>query len=97
MFGLPGGVAIDIINKHPGRFELIHIKDEIKSATNGEMGHGYESTILGQGLLPVRETLKLARKKGGTSQFIIEQESYQGKDPVDCVKIDLQIMKNWGY
>lgn len=97
MFGLADGVAIDIINKHPGRFELIHVKDEIKSATNGEMGHGYESTILGQGVLPVRETLKLARKKGGTSQFIIEQESYQGKDPVDCVKIDLQTMKNWGY
>jgi sugar phosphate isomerase/epimerase len=97
MFGLPGGVGIDIINKYPGRFELIHVKDEIKSGTNGEMGHGYESTILGKGLLPVRETLKLARKKGGTSQFIIEQESYQGKDPVDCVKIDLQIMKNWGY
>jgi len=97
MFGLPGGVAMDIINKYPGRFELMHVKDEIKSAANGEMGHGYESTILGQGVLPVRETLKLARKKGGTSQFIIEQESYQGKDPVDCVKIDLQTMKNWGY
>ena len=30
MFGLPGGCAIDIINKYPGRFELMHVKDEIK-------------------------------------------------------------------
>jgi len=29
--------------------------------------------------------------------FIIEQESYQGKTPVDSVKEDLAIMKKWGY
>ena len=97
MYGVPGGVALDILDKHPGRFELMHVKDEIKAATKGEMGEGYESTILGVGLLPVKEILKTARKKGGTSQFIIEQESYQGKDPVDCVIIDLQTMKKWGY
>jgi sugar phosphate isomerase/epimerase len=97
MYGSPGGVALDIINKYPGRFELMHVKDEIKSTDKGEMGHGYESTIIGQGVMPVKDILKAGRKKGGTSQFIIEQESYQGKDPVDCVKIDLQIMKKWGY
>ncbi|MCR8559949.1 sugar phosphate isomerase/epimerase [Mucilaginibacter sp. BJC16-A38] len=95
MYGSPGGIALDVINKYPDRFELMHVKDEIKSSTNGEMGHGFESTILGQGILPLKDILKAARKKGGTSQFIIEQESYQGKDPIDCVKIDLQIMKKW--
>jgi sugar phosphate isomerase/epimerase len=97
MYGVPGGDALEIINKYPGRFELMHVKDEIKSTDKGEMGHGYESTILGQGVMPVKDIVKAARKKGGTSQFIIEQESYQGKDPIDCVKIDLQIMKKWGY
>jgi sugar phosphate isomerase/epimerase len=97
MYGTPGGVALDIINRYPGRFELMHVKDEIKAASKGEMGEGYESTVLGEGLMPVKEILKAARKKGGTSQFIIEQESYQGKDPIDCVKIDLQTMKKWGY
>ncbi len=97
MFGVPGGDAMAMLDKYPGRFELMHVKDEIKSAANGEMGHGYESTVLGQGVLPIRDICKAARRKGGTSQFIIEQESYQGKDPVDCVKIDLQIMKKWGY
>lgn len=97
MYGTPGGVALAIIAKHPGRFELMHVKDEIKAPAKGEMGEGYESTILGVGLLPVKEIVKMARKTGGTSQFIIEQESYQGKDPVVCVKLDLQTMKSWGY
>lgn len=92
-----GGIAMDYIKKYPGRFELMHVKDEIKSPVKGEMGDGYESTILGKGVLPVREIVKAGRKIGGTSQFIIEQESYQGIAPIDCVKIDLQIMKKWGY
>jgi sugar phosphate isomerase/epimerase len=91
-----GGVALDLLKKYPGRFELMHVKDEIKSST-GQGMDGYDSTILGTGVMPVRDILKAARKIGGTSQFIIEQESYQGKDPFDCVKIDLQTMKKWGF
>jgi sugar phosphate isomerase/epimerase len=91
-----GGIALDLLRKYPGRFELMHVKDEIKSDT-GQGMDGYDSTILGQGVMPVREIIKEARRIGGTSQFIIEQESYQGKDPFDCVKIDLQIMKKWGF
>ena len=91
-----GGRALDIIKNHPGRFELMHVKDEIKSS-KGEMDGNYESTVLGKGILPVKEIVDLARKSGGTTQFIIEQESYQGKAPVDCAKEDLIVMKNWGY
>jgi sugar phosphate isomerase/epimerase len=91
-----GGIALDLLKKYPGRFELMHVKDEIKSTTGGGMD-GYDSTILGTGVMPVKEIVKAARKMGGTSQFIIEQESYQGKDPFDCVKIDLQTMKKWGF
>ncbi|TSD66236.1 sugar phosphate isomerase/epimerase [Inquilinus sp. KBS0705] len=87
--------AQSLIEKYPGRFELMHVKDEIKSATNTE-GTGYESTIIGKGVLPVKDVLKAA-KKSGTVHLIIEQESYQGMDPIDCVKIDLQTMKKWGY
>jgi 3-methyladenine DNA glycosylase Mpg len=39
----------------------------------------------------------LATKIGGTTCYIIEQEAYQGKSPMDCVKEDLAIMKKWGY
>ncbi len=91
-----GGIALDLLKKYPGRFELMHVKDEIKS-TSGQGMDGYDSTVLGTGVMPVKEIVKEAKKSGGTSQFIIEQESYQGKDPFDCVKIDLQTMKKWGF
>jgi len=94
MYGA-GGIAIDVMKKYPGRFESMHVKDEIKSE-KGEMG-GYESTILGKGILPVKDIVNAGKKIGGTKHFIIEQESYQGKTPIDCVKEDLAIMKNWGY
>jgi sugar phosphate isomerase/epimerase len=91
-----GGIALEIIKQYPGRFELMHVKDEIKAA-KGEMGGSYESTILGTGVIPVKEIIDLGKKSGGTVHFIIEQESYQSKTPVDSVKEDLAIMKKWGY
>jgi sugar phosphate isomerase/epimerase len=91
-----GGIALDIIKQYPNRFELMHVKDEIKAA-KGEMGGEYESTILGTGVIPVKEIIDLGKKSGGTVHFIIEQESYQTKTPVDAVKEDLMIMKKWGY
>jgi len=29
--------------------------------------------------------------------LIIEQESYQGIDPLESMKIDLSILKSWGH
>ena len=96
MYGA-GGRALDILKKHPGRFESMHVKDEIKTADKGEMNDNYESTVLGKGILPVKEIVDLFRKSGGTTEFIIEQESYQGKTPLECCEEDLKIMKKWGY
>jgi len=47
--------------------------------------------------LPVKEIIDLGRKSGGTTLFIIEQESYQGLAPVDCMKEDLKVINTWGY
>ena len=91
-----GGKPFDVLKKYPGRFELMHVKDEIKSL-QGEMGDSYESTVLGKGLLPVKAILDVVRKSGGTSNFIVEQESYQDKIPIECVMEDYNIMKQWGY
>lgn len=88
-----GAKALDVINQYPGKFELIHVKDEIAS-TNAEK---WESAILGKGIIPVKEVLDICRKSGGTKVYIIEQEAYQGKAPLDCISEDLKIMKNWGY
>jgi len=83
-----GGRAIELLKQYPGRFELMHVKDEIK----GEK-ELYESTVLGTGIIGVADVLKLAAKSGGTTQYIIEQESYQGKSPLDSIKMDLDWIK----
>jgi sugar phosphate isomerase/epimerase len=92
-----GGRPLQILKKYPGRFKLMHVKDEIKISKTGEMGNNYESTLLGKGLLPVKEIIDTARKTGGTKYFIIEQESYQGKAPIDCSKEDFIQMRKWGF
>ena len=83
-----GGRAVELLKQYPGRFELMHVKDEIK----GEK-ELYESTILGTGIIGVADVLKLAAKSGGTTEYIIEQESYQGKSPLDSIKMDLEWIK----
>jgi sugar phosphate isomerase/epimerase len=88
-----GAKALDVMQKYPGRFESMHVKDEITAKEGHEK---YESTILGTGIIPVKEIIDLGRK-WGTKHFIIEQESYQGKTPLACMKEDIDIMKKWGY
>ncbi len=89
-----GAVAAGIVLQYPGRFELMHVKDEIAATSGPEK---YESTILGEGIVNTRQVCDLGRKSGGTRYFIIEQESYQGKLPLDCSKADLDVIKKWGY
>ena len=88
---IAGAIAKDVLSQYPGRYDNIHIKDMIPRETGG-----YESTIVGQGLVGVREAIDLARDSG-TSLFIIEQEAYQGRTPMDCMEENYSIMKSWGY
>jgi hypothetical protein len=53
--------------------------------------------VLGKGIVPVKEVIDLGRSSGGTKHFIVEQESYQGKTPLECSKLDFDQMKKWGY
>ncbi|HOS73144.1 MAG TPA: sugar phosphate isomerase/epimerase family protein, partial [Bacteroidales bacterium] len=89
-----GAVALDVVKQYPGRFENIHVKDEIESSGGREK---YESCVLGEGIVNARKVTKLATKIGGTKVYIIEQESYQGRDPMDCMRENLAVMKKWGY
>jgi sugar phosphate isomerase/epimerase len=89
-----GANALDVVKKYPGRFASLHVKDEIP-ATGGH--EKYESCILGAGIVNVKEVIDLVRKTTKNVHYIIEQESYQGKAPLDCVKENLAIMKKWGY
>jgi sugar phosphate isomerase/epimerase len=89
-----GAIAIDWVKKYPGRFSSLHVKDEIAAKEGNEK---YESTILGSGIVNLKEVLNFVRKNSKGVHYIIEQESYQGKTPLECVKEDLAIMKKWGF
>lgn len=91
-----GGVPAEVMKKFPGRFVSMHVKDEVPSSAGHEK---FESTVLGKGSgqIDVQALVKLGGKEGGTKHFIIEQESYQGLKPLDCMKEDLAIMRGWGY
>jgi sugar phosphate isomerase/epimerase len=92
MYG-PGGRAMEYLKKYHGRFIAMHVKDEIKSS---QPNRDYESTVLGKGVIGVKDILDYGRSSG-IKLFIIEQESYQDKTPIECVKEDLATMKQWGY
>ena len=87
-----GALAKDLLERYPGRYDNIHIKDMIQTAD----GTSFESTILGTGVLPIKEITDLARDSG-TKLFVIEQEAYQGKMPMDCMRQNLEVVKSWGY
>ena len=91
-----GGVPAEVMKKFPGRFVSMHVKDEVPSAAGHEK---FESTILGKGSgqIDVQALVKLGDKEGGTKHFIIEQESYQGLQPLACMKENIAIMRGWGY
>lgn len=89
-----GATAIDIATRFPGRFQSMHVKDEVVAKSGNEK---YESAVLGTGIVNVKEVIDIGRKSGGTKHFIIEQESYQGKTPLECMKENLAVMKKWGY
>ena len=90
---IAGAKALDILSQYPGRFEMLHVKDEIAVNTPEK----FESAILGKGIIPTKEAIDLGRKIGGTTVFIIEQESYQNATALESVKEDLAVMKKWGY
>ncbi len=89
-----GAKPMDTLKKYPGRFPSLHVKDEIKSNGGNDP---YESTVLGKGMVGVKEVIDYAKKKGGSKHFIIEVESYQGMEPIESVELCLNQMKDWGY
>ena len=92
----PGGRPLAYLKKYPGRFLLMHVKDEMKRDSPGPNGNVYENTVLAKGVMPVKEIIDYARKTG-TKYFIIEQEEYQDKTPLESAAEDLKTMKSWGF
>ena len=90
-----GADPIAIVKNNPGRFLSVHVKDEIKATEPGESP--YESCVLGKGFAGTKAITEVCASIGGTTHFIVEQESYQGQTPLTSVKQDLAILKSWGY
>lgn len=89
-----GAKAADVINQYPGRFLSLHVKDEITSSSKEEK---YESAILGTGIVNIKMLIDQVRNKTKNVNYIIEQEHYQNKTPLECAKENIEIMKKWGY
>jgi sugar phosphate isomerase/epimerase len=89
-----GANALDIVKKYPGRFTSMHVKDAIALPDKKDQ---YESTVLGNGVSGIQEILKMVSKQKTPPHLIIEQEAYQGKTPMDCMKENLAVMKKWGF
>jgi len=87
-----GANAMEVVKKYPKRWENVHVKDEIETSPGR-----YESCILGEGIVNLKEVLAVATKTGGAKIYIIEQEAYQGKAPIECMKSNLDVMRKWGY
>jgi sugar phosphate isomerase/epimerase len=89
-----GAKAIDIVNAYPGRFESIHVKDEILIRDNPKK---YESTVIGKGIAGIKDILMVLDTMKNKPELIIEQEAYQNVDPMACMKENYEVMKSWGY
>ena len=75
------------MDKHPGRFKLVHVKDLTKLA-NGE----HESCVIGKGTIDYKSMLpKVAQN--GVAHMIVEQEAYTGTNELDAAKDDAAYMK----
>lgn len=88
--------ALQVLEHYQGRFELLHVKDEVKSEGAGEMNNGYDSTVLGRGEIPIKKILDAAEEQG-IKYYFIEQESYQDLTPMECAEKNFKQMKNWDF
>jgi sugar phosphate isomerase/epimerase len=93
LYNAAGTNPMEIINKYPQRFVSLHVKDVLNEKNKDNM---HDSTVLGKGVLNVKDVVAQA-VKNGSWLLIIEQEAYQNESPMDCAKDDLAAMKKWGY
>lgn len=89
-----GANALEIMRKYPGRFNSLHVKDAVALPNNPNR---YESTILGKGVSGIQEILSIAGRQKNPPHLIIEQEAYQGLDPMECMRQNLAMMRQWGF
>jgi sugar phosphate isomerase/epimerase len=78
---------IAYMDKHPGRFKLVHVKDMTK-LPKGE----HESCVIGKGVIDYKNMLSKVSKRG-VKHMIVEQEAYTGTNELDAAKADAAYLK----
>jgi sugar phosphate isomerase/epimerase len=81
-----GQDPIKILEKHKGRYALVHIKDRDKTNTD-------INTEIGKGSIDFKAIIPKA-KAAGVTHFIMEQENYINIDPFVSIKESCDYMKN---
>ena len=75
-------------DRYPNRFPQVHLKDIVES---NDRYHDYESTAIGSGLIDIKSVIEQAVNKGGTRNFIIEQDTtHLNVDAINCARINYQ-------
>lgn len=71
---------------HPGRFELLHLKDMTK---------GKKDATLGEGVIDFKPIFALTGK-AGMKYFFVEQDNFRAHSPLESIKISRDyLLRNW--
>ncbi|MGD0733354.1 MAG: sugar phosphate isomerase/epimerase [Terracidiphilus sp.] len=90
---VPGQDCAALLQRYPGRFRLMHLKDLRKGAPIGsQQGHAddKDSVPVGEGIIPWGKVLALARQQG-CEEYFIEDES---PDAMTQVPISLKYLNS---
>jgi sugar phosphate isomerase/epimerase len=90
---VPGQDCVKLLEKYPGRWRLMHLKDLRKGAPIGnQQGHAddKDSVPVGEGIIPWDKVLAIARKQG-VEDYFIEDES---PDAITQVPVSLKYLNS---
>jgi sugar phosphate isomerase/epimerase len=79
-----GGDPVSFIKKYAGRTRTVHLKE-----------HGGPGNF-GEGTCPWNDIFAACETVGGTEWYIVEQESYKNRTPLEAVKQCMDYMKKVG-
>ncbi len=85
-----GHDPIDFLHRHPGRFELMHVKD-LKPTTTANYALQMDPTEVGSGVIDWRKALPAAYT-AGVRRFFVEQEPPFAHDRFEAAKISFDYL-----
>lgn len=89
---MAGRNPVTYLEKHPGRFALLHIKDMKKGyEPTTESPKGQPFAEVGNGVIDYKPIFKAA-PKGGVKQYYVEQDNWD-RPPLECARISCDYLK----